>query len=86
MPVHKNSARAFHSLDTSTRHSQVLRALRQGPATARTVMKRCGYTDMNQVRPRITELKKVRRVYEMSDVVCPETNKSVALFAVRERR
>jgi predicted HTH transcriptional regulator len=57
-----------------------------GPHTDREVMQRMGFVDMNNVRPRITELVKLGRLMEVGDVICPVTKKSVRRVDVRRAR
>lgn len=64
-----------------TKYIKILNVLGSQQLTAREIMKRTGARDMNEVRPRITEL--VKDYHEI--IVCGEkydeaTNRTVALF------
>lgn len=64
-----------------TKYIKILNVLGSEQLTAREIMQRIGARDMNEVRPRITEL--VKEYHEI--IVCGEkydtaTNRTVALF------
>lgn len=64
-----------------TKYIKILNVLGSEALTAREIMQRTGARDMNEVRPRITEL--VKEYHEI--IVCGEkhdnaTNRTVALF------
>jgi hypothetical protein len=67
------SARAQAVLDWITAH---------GPHTDRGVMQGMGFTEPNQVRPRITELVDLGLIEEHRDVTCPVTGATVRLVGL----
>lgn len=66
-------------VDKATRYQQILGVLNR-PMTAREVMQALGYTDMNTVRPRLTELCALRRIKETGLKFDPATNRRVTVF------
>lgn len=56
--IHGNSLGAYQRLNKKARHEVILRAycFSRNGLTDREVLKKIGFTDMNSVRPRITEL------------------------------
>ncbi len=73
------SLAAFASLDLPDRQSVVIRAFSAGSdaLTDRDVAARVGAKDMNQVRPRITELLEVGVLVATGRAKCPATGKTV---------
>lgn len=70
--------------DKKTRKDQILTALKAGPMTARCVMQVLGYSDLNSVRPRLTELVHEGAVVE-AGVLCDEISKrNVVVYALKE--
>lgn len=57
-----------------------------GPATDRQVMQGLGFTDMNAVRPRISELIDARLVVECGEVRCGVTRQRVRLVKLNGER
>lgn len=87
--IHTNSIAAYRSESPklSKRAEAVLEWITEhGPHTDREVMQGMGFPDMNNVRPRITELVKLGKLMEVGDVVCPLTRKSVRRVDVRKAR
>lgn len=70
--------------DKKTRKDQILTALKAGPMTARCVMQVLGYSDLNSVRPRLTELVQEGRVVEAGTVWDPISERNVVLYALKE--
>lgn len=64
----KLSRRALAVLDWIELHPKV---------TDREVMRGLGFSDMNAVRPRVTELIEAGRLVEVGERVCPVTRKTV---------
>ncbi len=56
-----------------------------GTYTDRQVMEQLGYSEMNQVRPRITELIRAKRLFEVGSTRCERTNKRVRLISALSR-
>ena len=80
--MHANSLDAFEATDEerSERQEAVYqRLLAAGPMTDRQVMAALGFSDMNAVRPRITELVDRSWVIEIARVEDPATGKKVRL-------
>ena len=85
--IHANSLAAYHDgeLGAFTKREQEILRVLGGPGpqiTDRTCMKLLGYTDMNAVRPRITELIAKGVLCESGRVACPETGKRVRQFSI----
>lgn len=55
-------------------------------ATAREIMIGLKYTEMNQVRPRLTELKEYNLIQEINKVKDKVTNKTVSLFSINKNK
>jgi hypothetical protein len=87
--IHPNSVLAYwEGRDElfGKRHQKVISALRQGGTLSdREVMIACGFSDMNAVRPRITELIEVGIVEPHGDIICPVTKKRVRLVRLAKR-
>ena len=85
--MHANSLLAFHQGKQelfSKRELEVLVALRKlGSATDREVMIACDFTDMNSVRPRLTELIKDGVIEECGMKMDPVTDRQVRLVRVK---
>jgi len=56
-----------------------------GTYTDRQVMQELGYSEMNQVRPRITELVKAKLLKEVGSTKCKTTNKTVRILNSLEK-
>lgn len=87
--IHENSLNTYIEIseDSSkdTRKDLVYNYIyRVKVCTARDIMKGLGYTDLNMVRPRITELKNEGLIYECGKVKDFITNKMVSLFTVQK--
>lgn len=81
MAVHTNSLSAYHSLDIGERAAAVLKVYAEAstPLTDREVMRRMGFTDPNQVRPRTTELVEEGLLEECGTAIDKHTQKTVRL-------
>lgn len=81
--MHANSLDAYDSeaAHFSRREAEIHAALTRTtePATDRDICRRLGYSDMNAVRPRLTELIAGGWVEECGSVRCPVTGKTVRL-------
>ena len=84
MSVHENSKESFREENymgrTQTRRQEILRYLvgARSCRSDRQIMRVLGYTEMNQVRPRITELLKAGLLREsFKKIPCQYTGKSV---------
>jgi hypothetical protein len=74
--------KSYNELDNlSTRCRKVVSALEDlGVATDRRIKEHLRLPDMNNVRPRVTELIKLGIVIEDGEDICEETNRSVRLI------
>lgn len=82
MSVHPHSAIAYReeSQRLSRRAQRVIDWLELHPRqTDREVMVGLGFTDMNAVRPRITEAVMAGRLVEVGEKRCPVTGKTVRI-------
>lgn len=87
--VHANSIECFHALEPKlSKRAELIYAWLEshGPRTDREVMRGMGFTDMNSVRPRISELIDLNKLMEVGDVVCPVTHKTVRRVDIRRPR
>lgn len=78
--MHFNSIRAYWEeiANLSGRRADVYHVIKKmGEVTDRQVKDALGFSDMNAVRPRITELVEKGLVEECGDVICPVTGKTV---------
>lgn len=81
--IHPNSTRAYHEIADQLPKMQrfIYKALLSAyyPQTDRRVKAICRADDMNNVRPRITELIRKGLVEEVGTEICPVTGKRVRL-------
>lgn len=70
--------------DKQTRKDQILTALKAGPMTARCVMQVLGYSDLNGVRPRLTELVHEGAVVEAGVLWDEISKRNVVVYALKE--
>lgn len=79
--MHQNSLDAFDDIEEErSERAQVIYALLSRathPMTDREIAAALGFTDMNMVRPRITELRDNRWLVEAGSTECPVTKKQV---------
>jgi hypothetical protein len=77
--IHDNSHEAYQTLKGLNKRCQmVVTALDDlGVATDRRIKEHLNLPDMNNVRPRVTELIKLGLLIECGDEVCDVTNKTV---------
>lgn len=82
---HANSREAHHGNRYRDRYAAIMEGLRlEGPGTDREIKERLGLPDMNNVRPRITELVGMLAVREVGTKTCPVTGKPVRIIGLRE--
>ena len=86
--VHENSRKAYHEElpKLSDRCSEIMDLFadsEQPPTTDRQVMSILGFSDMNSVRPRITELIDAGYLMEVGKIKCPVTGKTVRVVGVK---
>ena len=75
---------SYDKLDPSTRQAVILDAFRRhGDMTARECAKALGYTDLNAVKPRITELCHKGWLEAVGKKLDPTTLRNVAVFHIR---
>lgn len=87
--IHDNSIAAYHSEEPKLSNRAALIYIwifENGPKTDREVMQGMGFPDMNNVRPRITELIEAARLMEVCSRRCPVTGKTVRVVDVRRPR
>jgi hypothetical protein len=87
--MHDNSLEAYRIEEPKlSKRAQAIYAYieRVGPRTDRQVMQGMWFTDMNNVRPRITELIDAGKLMEVTSVVCLITKKHVRLVDIRRPR
>lgn len=80
--IHEHSIAAYHTElpKLSRRLLAILVWLESHPCkTDREVMIGMGFSDMNAVRPRITEGVEMGRIVEVGEKVCPITHKTVRI-------
>lgn len=80
MTAHANSLAAYHdgAKEFTKRHALVIDAVRKlGKATDRQIKELLGFSDMNAVRPRVTELVQASRLEECGNVVDAVTRRPV---------
>lgn len=73
---------SFYSTNTSKRKKAILEVLGDSKMTARMIAYALGFTDLNAVKPRLTELcnmKKIEAVGKKKDFI---TGKMVAIYKV----
>lgn len=78
--IHENSIAAYHQEQAKLSRRALLVCAwieLHGPATDRQVMLGMGFTDMNAVRPRITESVDAGQLVEVRSVRCNVTGKTV---------
>ena len=87
--IHANSLEAYHDGELGAftkRQREILKAFAQrGTLTDRECLADLGYTDMNAVRPRITELIDSGVLSEVGETKCPVTGKTVRLCKIAPR-
>ena len=79
MSVHPHSLESYAALDAHTRNGLVMAAYAQSdvPLSDSDVMAILGFTDLNSVRPRITELLKAGKLEECGSKIDPVTHRTV---------
>lgn len=83
--IHQHSIDAYHAEQPklSRRALKVIDWIElNGPATDRQVMLGMGFTDMNSVRPRITEAVDRGALVEVGERKCPVTGKTVRIVTL----
>lgn len=83
MSVHAHSRDAYHAElpRLSRRASAIVAFIAAHPRlTDREVMQGMGFSDMNSVRPRITEAIDSGELVEVGEKVCPVTRKTVRII------
>lgn len=85
---HENSKKSYRLLDKATRQAQIYRMFKKRPEsyTDRQVLFWLNLDDMNQVRPRITELIRDGYLYEGKSVICSVTGRPVRTVKAYARR
>lgn len=87
--MHPNSLASWRELDPGARHQLILSVYEASiqPLTDREVAQRLGFTDLNAVRPRITELiHDHKRLMECDSVIDGTTNRKVRTATIAKPR
>ena len=71
---------SFLKTDRQTRQQQLLDAWPDGPTTAREIGKKLGYSDLNAVKPRITELVQKGKLVEAGQKYDQATDRNVTCW------
>lgn len=80
MITHETRNESFVKTDRATRRSIILAALGDEELTAREILKRIGFSDMNFVRPRLTELMQSGKVEAAGKKWDKITERNVTVF------
>jgi predicted HTH transcriptional regulator len=64
------------------RANEILELMGEEEMTARQIMQKSKYSDMNAIRPRLTELKALGKIEAVGKAYDKATNRSVAVFRV----
>lgn len=76
---------SYKALRPNARYAQILDVLKDGEElTAREIMQRLNYTDMNTVKPRLTELRMMNKVKVVCKRRCSVTGVTVAVYKIVE--
>ena len=78
--THDTRNASYRKLNPATRRAVILRTLGNGEMTSREIATVLGYTDMNAVRPRITELMDMGKITACGAVTDPVTRRTVAVY------
>lgn len=82
--MHANSKAAWKTIKTSKRAQAILDfASKHPPMTDRQLRNAMGFDDLNQVRPRVTELHDLGEMFEYATVKCSATKRPVRVNGVR---
>jgi hypothetical protein len=77
--THECRAESLRKLDKRTREVNILSALTE-PMTAREIADKLGFTDLNSVKPRLTELRDAGLVEVVGKKTDPVTDRKVSIF------
>lgn len=80
--IHQHSIAAYHSeLPKLSRRALAIMDWLElhGPSTDREIVRGMGFSDMNSVRPRVTEAVELGALVEVSEKRCPVTGKTVRI-------
>jgi len=79
MLTHETRLESFILTDKPKRRAEILSALTK-PMTARQLAYKLGYSDLNAVRPRLTELMRDNKVKAVDKVKDDLTGRTVAIY------
>lgn len=86
MSITEETRREGHeAIDKAKRQAMILGCLHGRKMTARQIAYELGFSDLNAVKPRLTELRKAGRVKAVGKQKDPLTGVSVAVYEVVER-
>ncbi|MBC5786767.1 hypothetical protein [Clostridium facile] len=71
---------SYRKLNPASRRAIILQTLGNGEMTSREIATKLGYTDMNAVRPRITELMQMGKIIVCGSTFDPVTGRAVAVY------
>ena len=85
--THPNSRESHKRVDKVARQNAILDALalENKPMTDRQIKNYLRMKDMNDIRPRVSELIDAFKLKEVGDTVCRETGRRVRLVALIDR-
>jgi hypothetical protein len=77
---HPNSKASLQKVDKEKRKAEILSVFEREnnkPMSDREIARYLGYSDLNSVRPRLTELVAEKKLREYRTVICPVTKRPV---------
>ncbi len=85
--LHPNSRKAYSEKDLTGDHLLIYSVYRQNDRllTDRQVKQILGAEDMNEVRPRISELIEMKLLSQQGNTICPVTGKKVRICQLKYR-
>ena len=84
-PITKETRLESYITRPATRADKILERLRDNQMTAREIAYSMGFSELNSVRPRISELLKAGEIEVVGKTKDMVTGKSVAVFAIKEK-
>ena len=78
--ITKETRREAYETRPVTRQEAILLALGDKELTARQIADALGFTDLNAVKPRLTELRDAEKIEAVAKTVDPVTGRKVAVY------